>query len=93
MTTAHLPSPEHVFTINHDKDAPNENARCYLAVGPNCWGRAVTKEQAIKNARKHCPVPRFRKWIVFYCHPSTYIDDMGSLMFYDQYGQPERIQE
>ena len=85
----------HTLTITHDEKAPNPNARCFLAIGPHCWGRATTCEKAIANARRCKPsfVKKPVKWVVFYCHPSTYIDDMGTLCWFEQdtYGKPERV--
>ena len=71
--------------------APKAEDRIYLVVGPNCWGRGLTQEAATKAARVYCPVPRFRKWVVFYGHPSMYVDDMGSLCWFTEHGQPQRV--
>lgn len=57
--------------------------REFLAVGPNCWGRGTTDQEAIKNARKAFSVSlngRFR-YILYDVDPSTYVDEMGGFCY------------
>ncbi len=56
--------------------------RMFIVVGPHCWGRANTKEQALKNCQKEYGVKRLRQYIVFDAHEDTRIDDMGSFCYY-----------
>lgn len=36
------------------KDRPlMAGARCYLCIGPNCWGKGFTEEQAVKAAKSN----------------------------------------
>jgi len=52
--------------------------RKYLAVAPNCWGKAVTAKDAIKNARKHFPsfVGQW-KFLLYDAPADTVVNDMG----------------
>lgn len=86
--------PSNVHELTIDAKSESVNARCFLAVGPNCWGKGLTKEKAIANARKYKPswVKGKVQWIVFYCHPSSYVDDMGTLCSFQKFGVPERIE-
>lgn len=32
----------------------------YLAVGPHCWGKGKTREEAVKNAKYNFPTAQYR---------------------------------
>lgn len=50
----------------------------YIAIGPNCWGRAESQEQAIRNMSKnHHDHKRPRHYSVYNVTRGTYVNDMG----------------
>ena len=55
----------------------------YFAVGPFCWGKGKTEEEAVKNMRKHW-VGKFSKKnysvLLVEGDPDAFIDGMGSLV-------------
>lgn len=59
----------------------------YLAIGPNCWGKASTVETAIANARKSWPSwikgGRSAKNYTVYASdsPEIRVNDMGGICY------------
>ena len=61
----------------------------YLAVGPFCWGRGATREEAVKEARKNWSetYTRIRRcnardvhFSIYTCtDPKVYLSDMGGI--------------
>ena len=51
--------------------------KCYIAIGPHCWGKAFSIEQAIANAKKAWPRMWRDKWVYncFECHPDTVVTE------------------
>lgn len=60
------------------------NQRLYLCIGDRCWGRGVTADEAVKNA-KHNRVGRDAFPMVLYdIRADTTVDDMGCLCYYPE---------
>lgn len=57
----------------------------YIAIGPNCWGKGKTIEEAWKNCKKEWPkflsAPKPDKSLAVFFHtPDTiYVNDLGGL--------------
>jgi hypothetical protein len=74
------------------EDAPalvGEDRR-YLCVGPHCWGKGKTAEEAVKNAKKE----RVRmyegakgwRWILFDIDHETRVDELGGFTYIPKEG-------
>lgn len=56
--------------------------KIYIAIGSFCWGRGLSKDDAIRNCRKAKPAwVKWRKPKVYECHPETTVTGMGGLEF------------
>lgn len=57
----------------------SQGPRCYLCVGPNCWGKAFTAKQAEQNARSSFSRSLGGPWkFIMYDAPADcVIDEMG----------------
>jgi hypothetical protein len=58
----------------------------YLAVGPYCWGKADTREQAVKNARYNWPQaysrikqPRDKHFSIYTSEGEFTVDGLGQI--------------
>ena len=55
----------------------------YIAIGPFCWGRGVTRDQAMDTMRKKGRLRKNGKFafLVYKVHPDTHVDGMGELNY------------
>lgn len=57
-------------------------AKGFIAVGPQCWGRGKTVEEAKRNCKFNLPYGyKFRCYVYLIRHEDTLVDDMGGLNF------------
>lgn len=55
--------------------------RCFVSIGPYCWGRGSSKDEAIKNMAKNNAGRKSPRIVYLVIGDDTsYVDDMGSLM-------------
>lgn len=58
--------------------APPQRApegREFLCIGPQCWGRGATDQEALKNAT------RPKRYILYDVDPGTKVDEMGGFVY------------
>jgi hypothetical protein len=70
--------------------------RCYLCIGPNCWGKAFSAVDAEKNAKQNYFSSGTKGWkfIMYDAPPDVYVDDWGSSVYRPAlYYQPDETNE
>ncbi len=60
----------------------------FFAIGPTCWGRGMTEEQAVKNCWREWPSnsrpnkPDRSRCVIFKtADPDAYVNEMGGLTY------------
>ena len=56
--------------------------KCFIVIGPNCWGKGSTKREAKRNAKREAPSWAKRpgtKCVVYEAPDSAYVDEMGAI--------------
>lgn len=77
-------------------------ALTYLAIGPHCWGRGATREEAVKGAKQHWPNsyrhpvykrimrPQDKHFSIYTStDPKLYVNDFGVVCAH----QPHEVQK
>jgi len=73
--------------------------RLFMVVGPQCWGKGVTVDVAIRNAKSHWPWSGWgdnHKWwfVLFDVHPDTTMNQMGQMVSPNKPGaEPRELAE
>lgn len=64
-------------------DPNDQTLTQYIAIGPFCWGRGVTRDQAMDAMRKAGGLRKNGKFgfLVYKTHPDTHVDGMGALNY------------
>lgn len=55
-----------------------------ICIGPFCWGKGATREEAMKNAAVNCSGGMRvlkRHYLIYECHPLTTVDGMGAFCY------------
>lgn len=56
---------------------PAADDRVYMAIGPNCWGRGRTGQEAVKNARREFPSYNGKwRYILYDAPKGSWVDDI-----------------
>ena len=65
-----------------------------LVVGPNCWGKGDTIEQAKREAKKHWPRygSRHFPYVAYRVSPETRVDEMGMMIWKSKNPRPVEIE-
>ena len=66
--------------------------KCFIAIGPYCWGRADTIDKAIANAKK-AKATFIKEWTckVYECHPTTTVEPAFGGLTYPKAHPPKEV--
>mgnify|MGYP001196180402 CR=1 FL=1 len=72
-----------------------DDARYWLVAGGYWWGRGATKDEALREARRHTGeekgFEKTERHAVWRVHPETYVNGMGQMVSPDDAADPEKV--
>ena len=57
--------------------------KCYIVIGPRCWGKGRSIKQATANAKKNWPQldrPYGWSYAAYEVHPDSWVDELGGIV-------------
>ena len=63
------------------KQVPTEPNACYIAIGPNVWGRGKTPDEAVTLCSKAAYGRGLLEYDLYRCHKDATVSDMGGITY------------